>query len=156
MKTIKAREWITEPHELAAMRAAGRLVADAHRAVRAAVAPGVSTRELDAIAERVIVSGGGRPAFKGYGGFPGAVCASPNEIVVHGTPNRRRLQAGDIVAIDIGAEVAGHYADSAWTYAVGPVAPAVQRLLEVAVASLYAGLAAARAGNCVEDIGAAI
>jgi methionyl aminopeptidase len=156
MKTIKAREWITEPHELAAMRAAGRLVAEAHRAVRAAVAPGVSTRELDAIAERVIVEGGGRPAFKGYGGFPGAICASPNEIVVHGPPNRRKLQAGDIIALDIGAEVDGHFADSAWTYAVGELDPAVRRLLVVSEAALYAGLAAARAGNCVEDIGAAI
>jgi methionyl aminopeptidase len=116
----------------------------------------VSTRELEAVAERVIVCGGGRPAFKGYGGFPGAVCASPNEIVVHGPPNRRRLQAGDIIAIDIGAEVDGHYADSAWTYPVGQVAPAAQRLLAVSEAALYAGLAAARAGNCVEDIGAAI
>lgn len=154
--TRKPRELISEPHERDAMRRAGRLVAEAHAAVRAAVAPGVSTRELDAVAERVIVSGGGRPAFKGYGGFPGAVCASPNEIVVHGTPNRRKLQAGDIITIDIGAEVDGHFADSAWTYAVGEVAPEVQRLLVVTEASLHAGLAAARAGNCVEDIGAAI
>ncbi|MDB5100299.1 MAG: methionine aminopeptidase [Cyanobacteria bacterium RYN_339] len=152
----KASELITEPHERAAMRHAGRLVAAAHAAVRAAVVPGVSTRELDAIAEQVIVSGGGRPAFKGYGGFPNAVCASPNEIVVHGLPNRRKLLAGEIISLDIGAEVDGHYGDSAWTYAIGEVAPAVQRLLAVAEASLYAGLAAAWAGNCVEDISAAI
>jgi methionyl aminopeptidase len=152
----KPPELISEPHELAAMRHAGRLVAEAHAAVRAAVAPGVSTRELEAIVEHLILAGGGRLAFKGYGGFPGAVCASPNEIVVHGVPNRRRLQAGEIIAIDIGAEVEGHYADSAWTYAVGEVAPEVRRLLEVTEASLYAGVAAARAGNCIEDIGAAI
>lgn len=152
----KAHELMTEPHELAAMRRAGRLVAEAHKAVRAAVAPGVSTRELDAIAEQVIVAGGGRPAFKGYGGFPGAVCASPNEVVVHGFPNRRKLQAGDIITIDIGAEVDGHYGDSAWTYAVGEVAPEVRRLLEVTEASLYAGLAQARAGRHVEDISGAV
>lgn len=157
MKTSrKPQELITEPHELDAMRRAGRLVAEAHAAIRAAVAPGVSTRELDAIAERIIVEGGGRPAFKGYGGFPAAVCASPNEIVVHGTPNRRRLQSGDIIVIDIGAEIDGHYADSAWTYPVGEVAPDVKRLLEVTEASLYAGVAAAVAGNCIEDIGGAI
>jgi methionyl aminopeptidase len=152
----KAPELITEPHELAAMRRAGRLVAEAHMAVRAALAPGVSTRELDAIAERVIVSGGGRPAFKGYGGFPSAVCASPNEIVVHGFPNRRRLREGEIITLDIGAEVDGHYADSAWTYPVGAIAPEVRRLLEVTETSLYAGLAQARAGSSIEAIAGAV
>ncbi len=146
---------VTDAH-LPAMRAAGRLVAEAHAAVRAAVAPGVTTRELDAIAEAAILSGGGTPAFKGFRGFPGTVCASPNEVVVHGFPNRRKLAAGDIVAIDVGAIVDGHYGDSAWTYAVGEVAPEVARLLAVAEASLWAGLAEARAGRRVEDVSAAI
>ena len=118
VKVAKAKELITEPQELEAMRQAGRLVALAHRAVQKILAPGVSTRELDAVVEEVIVKGGGKPAFKGYGGFPGSICASPNEVVVHGFPNRRKLQEGDIIAVDIGAIFDGHFGDSAWTYAV--------------------------------------
>lgn len=156
VKMAKSKEFITEPHELEAMRKAGRLVALAHRAVQAIMAPGVSTRELDAVVEEVIVKGGGRPAFKGYGGFPGSICASPNEVVVHGFPNRRKLVEGDIIAVDIGAEVDGHYGDSAWTYGVGEISAEVRKLLEVTEASLYAGIAAARAGNRVEDIGGAV
>lgn len=152
----KSPTMITEPHELDAMRRAGRLVGLAHRAVQPYIKPGVSTRDLDEIVEEVITKGGGRPAFKGYGGFPGSICASPNEVVVHGFPNRRKLQEGDIIAVDIGAEVDGHYGDSAWTYGVGELAPEVAKLLEVTEASLYAGLAKARAGNHVEDIGAAV
>lgn len=155
-RVTRAKELITKPHELAAMRQAGRLVALAHLAIQRALAVGVSTRELDALAEEAIVKGGGRPAFKNYHGFPATCCASPNEVVVHGFPNRRRLQAGDIITMDIGAEVEGFYGDSAWTYAVGEVAPEVRRLLEVTEASLYAGLAQARAGNHLEQIGAAI
>jgi methionyl aminopeptidase len=141
---------------LEAMRRAGRLVALAHRAVREALGPGVATRELDAIAEGIIRAGGGTPAFKGHHGFPATICASPNEVVVHGFPNRRKLREGEIISVDIGAVVDGHYGDSAWTYAIGEVAPEVRRLLEVTEASLYAGLAAARAGNHVNDIGAAV
>lgn len=156
MKTLQSQCMVLEPQDLAAMRQAGRLVALAHVAVRQAIRPGVSTRELDAIIERTIVEGGGRPAFKGYGGFPAATCASPNEVVVHGFPNRRKLQEGDIITLDIGAEVGGFFGDSAWTYPVGPVSLEVQRLLDVTEASLYAGLDAARAGNTLEDIGGAI
>jgi methionyl aminopeptidase len=138
------------------MRRAGALVGAAHAAIRAAIAPGVTTRELDAIAERVIRVGGGTPAFKGYHGFPGTICASPNEVVVHGFPNRRKLAAGEIVAVDVGAIVDGHYGDAAWTYPVGEVAPDVARLLAVTEAALMAGIAAARAGAEVEAIGAAV
>lgn len=149
-------ELITAPADRDAMRRAGRLVALAHRAAQRMVAPGVSTREIDAEVERVIREGGGRPAFKGYHGFPGSICASPNEVVVHGFPNGRKLAEGEIIAIDIGVELGGFYGDSAWTYAVGEVAPDVKRLLELSEAGLYAGLSAARAGNHVGDIGAAI
>lgn len=152
----KSPSLITEPAELAAMRRAGRLVALAHRAVQRAIRPGVNTLELDAIAEKVIVDGGGRPAFKGYHGFKHTICASPNEMVVHGIPNRRKLEEGDIIAVDIGAVIDGHYGDSAWTYGVGAVDPEVQRLLDVTEASLYAGIARARAGVTMEEVSGAI
>lgn len=132
--------------EVEAMKKAGRLVALAHQAIREAVKPGVSSRDLDEIAERVITEGGGKPAFKGYHGFPATICASVNEEVVHGIPNRRKLEEGDIISVDIGAIVDGYYGDSAWTYPVGRVAPEVAKLLEVTEASLYAGIAGARAG----------
>ena len=154
--TLKPKEWITDDHELVAMRAAGRLVALAHRAIKAAVTPGISTLELDAIAESVIRNGGGVPAFKGYNGFPATVCASPNEVVVHGFPNRRKLVEGDIVTLDIGAIVDGHFGDSAWTHAVGTISPEAARLLAATEAALWAGIAAARAGARVVDISAAI
>lgn len=142
--------------EFEAMRKAGRLVAQAHEAIAEAVKAGLSSKDLDAIAEAVITKGGGKPAFKGYHGFPATICASYNEEVVHGIPNRRKLEEGDIISVDIGAIVDGHYGDSAWTYAVGQVAPEVRKLLEVTEASLFAGLGAARAGNHVGDIGGAV
>ncbi|MEB3197060.1 MAG: type I methionyl aminopeptidase [Candidatus Sericytochromatia bacterium] len=147
---------LTQTSEFEAMRAAGRLVAMAHEAIAEAVKPGVSSKELDAIAERVIVSGGGVPAFKGYHGFPATICASYNEEVVHGIPSRRRLEEGDIISVDIGAIVDGYYGDSAWTYAVGRVAPDVQRLLEVTEQSLMAGLAEARGGLPLRSVSGAV
>ncbi len=142
--------------EFEAMRKAGRLVAQAHEAIAEAVKAGLSSKDLDMIAEEVIVKGGGKPAFKGYHGFPATICASYNEEVVHGIPNRRKLEEGDIISVDIGAIIDGHYGDSAWTYPVGKVAPEVQKLLEVTEASLFAGLSAARAGNRISDIGGAV
>lgn len=142
--------------EFQAMRRAGRLVADAHAAIREAVKAGVSSKDLDAIAEAVIVKGGGKPAFKGYHGFPATVCASYNEEVVHGIPNRRKLEEGDIISIDIGAIVDGYYGDSAWTYGVGQIRPEVKRLLEVTEASLFAGIAKARAGSHLVEVSGAI
>jgi methionyl aminopeptidase len=147
---------IKDPQELEAMKKAGRLVGLAHQAIRQAVKPGVSSRDLDEIAEKVIRDGGGKPAFKGYHGFPATICASVNEEVVHGIPNRRKLEDGDIISVDIGAIVDGYYGDSAWTYAVGTVRPEVQKLLEVTEASLYAGIAAARPGAYVNDISGAV
>jgi methionyl aminopeptidase len=147
---------LTKPSEYEAMRRAGHLVALAHEAVAEAVRPGISSKELDAIAERVILQGGGRPAFKGYGGFPATICASYNEEVVHGIPSRRRLEEGDIIAVDIGAIVDGYYGDSAWTYGAGRLDPQVQRLLSVTEESLYAGLAQARAGQPLGRVGTAV
>jgi methionyl aminopeptidase len=147
---------IKTAQELEAMKKAGRLVGLAHQAIREAVKPGVSSRDLDEIAEQVIRDGGGKPAFKGYHGFPATICASVNEEVVHGIPNRRKLEDGDIISVDIGAIVDGFYGDSAWTYAVGTIRPEVQKLLEVTEASLYAGIAAAVPGAYVNDISGAV
>jgi methionyl aminopeptidase len=147
---------LKNPSEFEAMRRAGLLVAQAHEAIAEAVAPGVSSKDLDAIAEAVITKGGGRPAFKGYHGFPATICASYNEEVVHGIPSRRKLEEGDIIAVDIGAIVDGYYGDSAWTYGVGKLEPQVARLLEVTEASLYAGLSEARAGRRLGRVGGAV
>ncbi|OBR68270.1 type I methionyl aminopeptidase [Paenibacillus oryzae] len=127
--------------ELRLMREAGRIVAETHRLMADAVKPGITTGELDAIAEKFIRSQGALPSFKGYNGFPSSVCASVNDELVHGFPGSRKLNEGDIISIDIGAQYEGYHGDSAWTYAVGKVSDEVQRLLDVTEESLYAGLA---------------
>lgn len=127
--------------ELRYMREAGRIVAETHRLMSQAVKPGITTRELDQIAEAYIKSQNAVPSFKGYNGFPSSICASVNDELVHGFPGSRKLNEGDIISIDIGAQFEGYHGDSAWTYAVGAVTPEVQKLLDVTEASLYAGLA---------------
>ena len=123
---------LKSPAQIEAMREAGRVSALALRRVGEAVECGITTRELDAIAEKAIRAEGGIPAFKGYGGFPGSICASVNDQVVHGIPSRRvKLREGDIISIDTGAIVDGWVGDNAWTYPVGEVAPEVARLLAV-------------------------
>ncbi len=139
------------------MREAGRISARALRLVGEAVRPGVSTAELDAIAEAAIREDGAVPAFKGYHGFPATLCTSLNSQVVHGIPSRSVvLSEGDIVSVDVGAVFDGYYGDNARSYAVGSVTPEAQRLLEVTEASLDAGVAAAVAGGRLFDIGAAV
>ncbi len=123
------------------MREAGRIVAETHRLMAQAVKPGITTSELDQIAETYIKSQNAIPSFKGYNGFPSSICASVNDELVHGFPGSRKLNEGDIISIDIGAQFEGYHGDSAWTYAVGAVTPEVQKLLDVTEASLYAGLA---------------
>lgn len=142
--------------ELAYMRDAGRIVAGAHAEIAQAVRPGVTTAELDRIAEEYITRKGGRPAFKGLYGYPATICASVNEQVVHGIPGLRVLQNGDIISIDIGAEINGYFGDSAVTLPVGEVSPQVSRLLEVTEQSLYQGIARAVEGNRLTDISHAI
>ncbi len=145
------------PAEIDAMKEAGRLSAKALRVVGEAVRPGISTLELDALAEEVIRSEGGIPAFKGYGGFPGTICASVNEEVVHGIPSAKViLQPGDIISIDTGAIVDGWVGDNAQTFPVGKISPDKKRLLEVTEQSMWAGIGAARPGNHLGDIGFAI
>ena len=145
------------PAEIEAMREAGRVSAKALRMVGEHVRPGVSTLELDEIAEEVIRAEGGIPAFKGYAGFPGSICASVNEQIVHGIPSRKVvLQVGDIISIDTGAIVDGWVGDNAWTYAVGGITPEKKRLLEVTEKSMWAGVDAACPGNRLGDIGHAV
>ncbi len=129
--------------ELARMREAGRIVAETHRVLSDAIRPGITTLELDQIAEGYIRSRGGIPSFKGYNSFPASICASVNEELVHGIPSKRQLLDGDIISIDIGVQYQGYHGDSAWTYPVGTITPEAQRLLDVTEQSLYDGLAKA-------------
>lgn len=126
--------------ELGFMREAGRIVAETHRLIKQAIEPGITTEHLDQIADRYIRSQNALPSFKGYNGFPASICASVNEQLVHGFPSKRKLQEGDIVTLDIGAEYRGYHGDSAWTYPVGQISDDAKKLLEVTEGSLYAGL----------------
>ena len=144
--------------EIERMRASGRIVAEVLEAMASTVKPGVTTAELDELAESIIRSHrGARPAFKGYGGFPASICASVNDEVVHGIPSRRRrLEPGDIIGIDVGVLLDGYHADAARTFAVGEVSQGAQELLEATRAALEAGIEAARPGGFLGDISSAI
>jgi methionyl aminopeptidase len=148
--------------EIELMRAAGLVVGRTLEALRAAAQPGVTTLELDALAEDSIRSAGAVPSFKGYQPhpavppFPGSICASVNDEVVHGIPGPRRLHEGDIISIDCGAILAGWHGDAAVTVAVGAVAPEAAELLRVTEESMWRGIAAARLGGRVSDIGHAV
>jgi methionyl aminopeptidase len=144
------------PAELELMREAGRITAVALRLVGEAVRPGVTTRELDEIAEEYIRSEGAGPAFKGYHGFPATLCTSPNDQVVHGIPGRAVLSEGDILSVDCGAIIDGYYGDSAVTFAVGAVSTETQRLLDVTAASLEAAIAQCLPGNRLSDVSHAV
>jgi methionyl aminopeptidase len=126
--------------ELVFMREAGRIVADTHKLLKQAIEPGITTRELDRIAETYIRSQDAIPSFKGYNQFPGSICASVNDELVHGIPGSRKLNDGDIISLDIGAQYKGFHGDSAWTYGIGQISDETRRLLEVTEQSLYAGL----------------
>ena len=142
--------------ELELMAAAGEVVARTHELMREHVRPGVTTGELDRIGEEFIRSQGGVPTFKGYRGYPAALCISRNDMVVHGIPGRDALADGDVVSIDVGVTLGGFVADSAWSYAVGEISDEAQRLLEACEASLMAGLEQARVGNRIGDISHAV
>ncbi|CAG7656641.1 type I methionyl aminopeptidase [Paenibacillus allorhizosphaerae] len=129
--------------ELELMREAGRIVAETHRLLKQVIQPDVTTKQLDQIAEDYIRSQGAVPSFKGYNGFPGSICASVNDELVHGIPGQRKLKDGDIISIDIGAKYKGYHGDSAWTYGVGTISETARKLLEVTEKSLFAGLAQA-------------
>ena len=138
--------------EIETMREAGRIVGLAHEAVAKAIRPGVTTLELNAIAEKVIRDHGAIPSFLGYGGFPASICASINDVLVHGIPNHTRLKDGDIISIDIGAVYKGYHGDSAWTHAVGEISDEAKDLMKVTRESLFVGLQQAKPGNRLGDI----
>ncbi|MCG9967869.1 type I methionyl aminopeptidase [Pelotomaculum terephthalicicum JT] len=142
--------------ELSYMRDAGRVVAETLAELTSAVRVGVTTRELDRLAEDYIIKAGAKPAFKGLYGFPYSICASVNEEVVHGFPSLRKLVSGDIISIDIGAEVNGYYGDSAVTVPVGEVSSDAMRLLKATEESLYKGIEHAREGARLSDISNAV
>jgi methionyl aminopeptidase len=145
------------PRELEIMRAAGRIVWITLEALEEAARPGVSTAELDALAERIIRSHGAVPSFKGYRNYPASICASPNNQVVHGIPSSKTiLREGDILSIDLGAYLKGFHADSARTVAIGAVPEETRRLLRVTEEALWKGIGRARAGGRVADISRAI
>ena len=142
--------------EIDAIRAAARLVAQTLELLGQAVRPGITTGELDRLAETFIRDHGGRPAFKGYRGFPASICPSVNDEVVHGIPGSRRLKAGDLIGIDVGVEKDGFYGDAARTFAVGEVGAEALRLMQVTSDALMLGIAQAVAGKRVGDISHAI
>lgn len=138
--------------EIELMREAGRIVALTHQELKKHVHPGITTKELDVIAERFIHRQGATASFKGYNGFQGSICASVNNELVHGVPGGRVLSEGDIISIDIGANYDGYHGDSAWTYPVGEISEEAQRLLDVTEESLYRGLNEAKPGERLTNI----
>ncbi|MES5860263.1 type I methionyl aminopeptidase [Bacillus cereus group sp. RP29] len=144
------------PREIEIMREAGRIVALTHQELKQHITPGITTKELDQIAEKTIQKYGATPSFKGYNGFPGSICAFVNEELVHGIPGKRKLKEGDIISIDIGAKYNGYHGDSAWTYPVGNISESVQKLLDVTEKSLYLGLEQVKPGERLSNISHAV
>jgi methionyl aminopeptidase len=142
--------------EIDKMRESGRVLAKTLRLVSAKIAPGVTPRELDAMAHRLIEEEGGTPSFLNYRGFPAATCISVNEVVVHGIPSDVPLKEGDVIGLDFGVLKDGWHADSAWTYPVGDISSEAQRLLNVSREALYQGINKAKVGNRIGDISAAV
>jgi methionyl aminopeptidase len=142
--------------ELGIMKAASRIVAEVLEVLQSACRPGITTKDLDRIAEEETVKRGAKPAFKGYRGFPGSLCSSINHEVVHGIPGRRTLEAGDILSIDFGALYDGYYGDAAVTVPIGAIAADLQQLLRVTEECLYRGIGQTVVGNHLTDISRAI
>ncbi|HTW12022.1 MAG TPA: type I methionyl aminopeptidase [Solirubrobacteraceae bacterium] len=144
------------PEQIEQMAAAGEVLVKTMSLLAHKIRPGVTTLELDQAAERFIRSQGCEPAFKGYRGFPGSICASPNSMVVHGIPGRYKLERGDILSVDIGVVKDGWVADAARTFPVGPVSPIAQKLLAVTEQSLFEAVPQCRPGNHLGDISHAV
>ena len=147
---------LKSPEEVGKIERAGRIVAEVLQELKEQVKPGVTTLDLDRIAEEGIRKRGGLPAFKGYRGFPATLCASVNNEIVHGIPSKRVLQEGDIIGLDLGAVVDGYYGDAAITVAVGAIPPEVQHLVRVTEESLYRGIEQMKAGNRLSDVSNAV
>jgi methionyl aminopeptidase len=148
---------LKSPAEIEKMRKSNRLVAEVHRVLREQVRPGISTLDLDRIAEERIRKAGGKPAFKGYQGFPGSICASINEQVVHGIPSATAiLKEGDIISLDVGVLLGGFFGDAATTLPVGQVSEEARRLLKTAEEALFAAIEKMREGNRLGDVSSAV
>lgn len=147
---------IKSKSEIELMKIAGRITGETLKMVEEAVKPGITTAELDYIAEKYIRSQGCIPSFKNYGGFPGSVCASVNDVIIHGFPSNVPLKEGDIVSIDVGACYKGYHGDAARTFTVGKIAPEIQRLIDVTKESFFRGVEFAREGYRVSDISGAV
>ena len=148
--------WVKDSHEIDKMRQSGRLTEALLSFLEKQIAPGITTLELDHMAESFIHKHGGRAAFKNYRGFPKSICTSVNSVVVHGIPGKRVLQEGDIISIDVGICLDGYYSDAARTFPVGKISAAAEKLIETAKACFFAGLEKAMDGNRVGDISAAV
>ena len=142
--------------EIDKMRKAGRVVAEILEKTRAAIRPGVTTLEIDAVARAIIEARGARSNFLNYHGFPAVICASPNDMIVHGIPGGYVLKEGDILSVDCGAIIEGYHGDAAYTAPVGDVTAEATRLMEVTERSLYAGIDQLRDGNRLHDVGRAV
>lgn len=147
---IKTREQIEK------MRIAGEILAKLDEVLKKEIKPDVTTKQLDSIAEEYIRSQGAVPSFKGYGGFPGSICTSVNDEIVHGIPSERKLKQGDIISIDMGSYIGGYHADAARTYAVGEITPELQKLIDVTKQSFFEGIQYAKQGCHLNQIGTAI
>ncbi len=147
---------IKSPREIELMSEAGRIVALVHKKMKEVIKPGITTLELDRIAEKVIRENGATPSFKNYQGFPCSICASINDTLVHGIPDHTKLKDGDIITIDVGACYKGYHGDSGWTYFVGNVDQKVIDLCRVTEEALYKGLEQVKPGNHIGDISHAI
>ena len=149
--------YLKDERDLQGLRRAAALVGEAHAEVARRIRPGTTTLELDRVAEEVLRAAGGRPAFKGYAfpgvePFPGTLCISVNDVVVHGIPSAYQLQEGDVVSVDCGVELEGYFGDYAYTYAVGEISPENAALLEATKQALYEGISQAVAGKRIGDI----
>ncbi|MBI5179559.1 MAG: type I methionyl aminopeptidase [Nitrospinae bacterium] len=147
---------LKSPEEIGKIRAADRIVAKTLIALKEMVKPGMTTLELDRAAEEMVRAEGARPTFKGYRGFPAALCVSVNSEVVHGIPGKKKLKEGDIVSLDLGADLDGYFGDAAITVGVGEISSHAQRLMDVTRESLYKGIEQAKEGNRLSDISHAI
>mgnify|MGYP002532657411 FL=1 len=147
---------IKTPREIELLRIAGEITGSTHNYLKPFIKPGITTKELDDLAYDYIIKRGATPSFKGYDGFPGTICASVNEEVVHGIPSNRKLKEGDIISIDIGACYKGYHGDSAWTYPVGKISEEKEYLLKHTEQSLFEGLSVIKDGIRVGDIGHAV
>lgn len=147
---------IKSPREIELLRVAGEITGSTHNYLKPFIKPGITTKELDKLAEDYIRSRGATPSFKGYDGFPGTICASINEEVVHGIPSNRKLKEGDIISIDIGACYKGYHGDSAWTYPVGKISKEKEHLLKHTEKSLFEGLSVIKDHIHVGDVGYAV